>query len=86
MGRVEEDTGDCPGLVHGAGVNSLAFLVEDCPLAMSQNGRLEDSSEYFSGVYLESFHDQKSPGNSARASANKCIAFAEAACVAPWSG
>nr|XP_042132183.1 sodium bicarbonate transporter-like protein 11 isoform X2 [Peromyscus maniculatus bairdii] len=32
-------------------------LLEDCPLAMSQNGRLEDSSEYFSAAALGYFRN-----------------------------
>ncbi|XP_045384933.1 solute carrier family 4 member 11 isoform X4 [Lemur catta] len=44
-GGVQVSTGDCPGLVHGAGDNSLVSLAENAS-TMSQDGYFEDSNYY----------------------------------------
>lgn len=40
--------GNCPGLVPGAGNNSLVSLAENS--SMSQSGFFEDAGEYLSGL------------------------------------
>lgn len=55
-------TGDCPGLVGGAGNNSWAFLTE-YSFNMSQNGYLEDAGEYLWGGVWRELLGQKSLGD-----------------------